>query len=164
MGTTRHLQMYPLETKTHLPKHGVWSYSTQKNKYSINKAPTCYHIFFQRKGWRSLRLGMGHPTSSQTHRNPEHPIIITKQMLSWNCLSVAEHVSKSRLGRKLLIWHFLSSQSNHPGLWLSSLNPLQTLTHNDPILNLSLVTPVVLLPFQTNYELTGSKYEQWGKF
>jgi len=61
--------------------------------------------------------------------------------MSWNFVPVAERVSRSRLGTSMLIWHFLSLQSNHTGLCLSSLNPLQTLTHNDPILNMSLHNP-----------------------
>lgn len=54
---------------------------------------------------------------------------------------MAEQGLRAGWESSLLIWHFLSLQSNHMGLALSSLNPLQTLTHNDPLLNVSLLTP-----------------------
>lgn len=66
--------------------------------------------------------------------------------------------------RSLLIWHFLSLQSNHMGLSLSSLNPLQTLTHNDPLLNMSLLTPSCPAALSTTAELAASKWEQPGNF
>lgn len=76
------------------------------------------------------REGKAWDETQPNPREPEQPLIAPRAVHGG---SVAQLWLRAGWRAALLIWHFLSLQSNHTGLSLSSLNPLQTLAHNDPL-------------------------------